>query len=66
MVIGLLPWWSLLTLLSLNKAWEAVRGFVGKSLPVEMLPAMKSTAQTNTLYGLLLGASLLLQMAAAR
>ncbi len=59
---GMLPIWSLITLLSLGKGVKAVKGFAGKSAPLEMLPAMVSTAKTNTIYGLLLGISLLLQL----
>lgn len=58
---GLLPIWSLLVLLSLKKAREAVAGFIGKTTNLEMMPAMKATAQTNTVFGLLLGISLLIQ-----
>ncbi|MBM7554783.1 1,4-dihydroxy-2-naphthoate polyprenyltransferase [Thalassobacillus pellis] len=61
-VAGLLPIWSLLSFLSFKKAIKAVKGFIGKIQPVEMMPAMKATAQTNTIYGLLLGISLLLQL----
>lgn len=57
-MIGLLPAWSLLTLLSVKKAYDAVNGFIGKSEPLEMMPAMAATAKTNTIYGLLLGLSL--------
>lgn len=58
--LGLLPIWSVLVLLSLKKAREAVSGFVGKSTNLEMMPGMKATAQTNTAFGFLLGISLLL------
>ncbi|WP_173915776.1 1,4-dihydroxy-2-naphthoate polyprenyltransferase [Halobacillus sp. Marseille-Q1614] len=61
-LIGSLPVWSFITLLSLKKANQAVKGFMGKSQPLEMMPAMKATAQTNTIYGLMLGISLLLQL----
>ncbi|MFD1020545.1 1,4-dihydroxy-2-naphthoate polyprenyltransferase [Thalassobacillus hwangdonensis] len=60
--VGMLPLWSLLTLLSIKKAIKAVKGFIGKSMPLEMMPAMKATAQTNTIYGALLGLSLLIQL----
>lgn len=56
---GVLSPWLLLVLLSIRKAVQAVRLFIGKSAAVEMIPAMKATAQTNTLYGLLLTAGLL-------
>ncbi|SIS44008.1 1,4-dihydroxy-2-naphthoate polyprenyltransferase [Salimicrobium flavidum] len=57
---GLLPWWSLLALISIVHAQRAVRSFSGKKTPVDMMPAMKGTAQTNTFYGMLLGISLLI------
>ncbi|MYL31303.1 1,4-dihydroxy-2-naphthoate polyprenyltransferase [Halobacillus halophilus] len=62
MIIGLLPWWSLLTFISVGKARKAIQGFTGKKEPLEMMPAMKATAQTNTIYGFLLGLSLLIQL----
>lgn len=62
MIIGLLPWWSLLTFISVGKARKAIQGFTGKKEPLEMMPAMKATAQTNTIYGFLLGISLLIQL----
>lgn len=52
--------WSLLALGSIPKARRAVQGFRGKSLAVEMMPAMQATAQTNTIFGLLLAAGLTL------
>ncbi len=61
-LMGLLPYWSLITLISIHKARQAIQGFRGKREPLEMLPAMKATAQTNTIYGMLLGLSLLLQL----
>ncbi|WP_181349506.1 1,4-dihydroxy-2-naphthoate polyprenyltransferase [Thalassobacillus sp. CUG 92003] len=60
--VGMLPLWSFITLISGFKAREAVQGFKHKSSPLEMMPAMKATAQTNTFYGLLLGLSLLLEL----
>ncbi|MFD2922769.1 1,4-dihydroxy-2-naphthoate polyprenyltransferase [Halobacillus naozhouensis] len=60
--IGMLPIWSIFTLLSIRKGIQSIRGFAGEKSPLEMMPAMKATAQTNTLYGLLLGISLLLQL----
>lgn len=51
---GMVTPWALLVLLSIPKAVQAVRGFIGKSTPFEMMPAMKSTAQLNTFFGLLL------------
>jgi 1,4-dihydroxy-2-naphthoate polyprenyltransferase len=50
----------LLAFLSIPKALEAVKGFVGKKKPIEMMPAMKATAQTHTSFGFLIAAGLLL------
>ncbi|WAA11797.1 1,4-dihydroxy-2-naphthoate polyprenyltransferase [Fervidibacillus halotolerans] len=50
---GFTPW-LLLVLLSIPKPITAVKGFIGKTIPAEMMPAMKATAQTNTFFGLLL------------
>src|SRR5699024_2780925 len=57
---NLLPLWSVLTFLSGLKAIEAVNKFKGKTKPLEMMPAMVMTGKTNTIYGLLLGISLLI------
>ncbi len=38
--------WTLITLLSLPMPIKAVRGFIGKTEPIQMVPAMKATAQT--------------------
>jgi len=46
--------WALLVFLSIPKALQAVRRFKGKTMAYEMMPAMKSTAQLNTFFGLLL------------
>lgn len=51
---GLVTPWALLVLLSVPKAVQAVRGFIGKETPFEMMPAMKWTAQLNTFFGMLL------------
>jgi 1,4-dihydroxy-2-naphthoate polyprenyltransferase len=53
------PWLSIV-LLSAPKAIKATKGFVGKSMPIEMMPAMKATAQTNTIFGFLLSIGLFL------
>ncbi len=52
--------WILLVFLSIPKSIQAVRGFQGKTTNTEMAPAMKSTAQVNTLFGLLLAVGLFL------
>ncbi|WP_078544369.1 1,4-dihydroxy-2-naphthoate polyprenyltransferase [Litchfieldia alkalitelluris] len=48
----------LLVLISIPKAVHAIKGFIGKTIPIQMAPAMKATAQTNTIYGLLLSIGL--------
>ena len=52
--------WTLLVFLSIPKAIFAAKGFVGKTRPIEMMPAMKATAQTNTQFGFLLTIGLLI------
>jgi len=52
--------WILLALLSMPKAIQATREFMGKTEPITMMPAMKATAQTNTFFGLLLVIGLLI------
>ncbi len=59
-LLNIITPWSLLALGSIPKARQAVKGFRGKSLAVEMMPAMQATAQTNTIYGLLLAAGLVI------
>ncbi|MEF2096765.1 1,4-dihydroxy-2-naphthoate polyprenyltransferase [Bacillus sp. CFBP9009] len=50
--------WILLAFLSIPKAMAAIKGFVGKTHPITMVPAMKATAQTNTFFGLLMAIGL--------
>ena len=57
---GILPLWSLITLVSIKLAVNVIKGFKGKTQPVEMMPAMVATGKTNTVYGFLLGLSLLI------
>lgn len=52
--------WVLIVVLSIPKAVQAIRQFRGKTLAYEMMPAMKSTAQLNTWFGLLLTAGLII------
>ncbi len=59
-LLNIITPWSLLALVSIPKARRAVLGFRGKSLAVEMMPAMQATAQTNTIFGLLLATGLTL------
>lgn len=60
-ITGTLPIWSLITFLSIKKAIDVIFGFRGKTMPIEMMPAMVATGKTNTIYGILLGLSLLIQ-----
>lgn len=57
---GILPVWSLITFLSLKKAVDVIKGFIGKTKPLDMMPAMVATGKTNSIYGFLLGVSLIL------
>lgn len=53
-IIGVLPIWTALVILSVPKAIKATKGFIENTLPIQMAPAMKATAQTNTIFGFLL------------
>ncbi|MBT2700917.1 1,4-dihydroxy-2-naphthoate polyprenyltransferase [Bacillus sp. ISL-40] len=53
-IIGVLPIWTALVILSAPKAIKAIKGFIENTLPIQMAPAMKATAQTNTIFGFLL------------
>jgi 1,4-dihydroxy-2-naphthoate octaprenyltransferase len=53
-IYGVAPIWVALVILSVPKAIKATLGFVKNSLPIQMAPAMKATAQTNTIFGFLL------------
>lgn len=57
--------WALLVLLSVPKAVQASKQFRGKTQAFEMMPAMKSTAQLNTLFGILLTIGLIIGYAAS-
>lgn len=50
--------WLFLIILSIPKAIKAVKGFIGKTQPIEMMPAMQATAQTNTIFAFLLAIGL--------
>ncbi|WP_453994251.1 1,4-dihydroxy-2-naphthoate polyprenyltransferase [Bacillus nitroreducens] len=52
--MGIASFWCFLVFLSAPKAIQAVTGFIGKTEPIQMMPAMKATAQTNTFFGFLL------------
>lgn len=51
--------WALLVLLSIKKPIDTVKLFRAKEKPLEVMPAMKYTAQTNTIFGFLLAIGLL-------
>ncbi|MET3196588.1 1,4-dihydroxy-2-naphthoate polyprenyltransferase [Bacillus sp. OAE603] len=44
----------LISLLSIPLAIKATKGFIGKTEPIEMMPAMAATAKTNTIMGFLI------------
>lgn len=59
-ILGLLTPWSLLILLSVKKPIHAIKIFRTYEHPLEVMPAMKDTALTNTFFGFLLAVGLLL------
>ena len=59
-IIGHLSPWALLIVLSVKKPIDAVKLFRAKEKPLEVMPAMKNTAQTNTFFGFLLAIGLIL------
>jgi len=59
-IIGILPLWSLIVALSIPKAISVIKGYIGKKMPIEMMPAMINTGKTNSIFGFLLGISLLI------
>ncbi|MFB6467567.1 1,4-dihydroxy-2-naphthoate polyprenyltransferase [Cytobacillus sp. Hz8] len=59
-LLGVASPWLLIVILSVPKAVKAIKGFIGKTMPIQMIPAMKATAQTNTFFGLLLSVGLLI------
>lgn len=58
--LGYASIWSLLVFLSVIKPLSAVKIFIRNNTNVSMMPAMKATAQTNTIFGFLLGIGLVL------
>ncbi|MFX3675062.1 MAG: 1,4-dihydroxy-2-naphthoate polyprenyltransferase [Paenisporosarcina sp.] len=59
-ILGLLTPWSLLVFLSVKKPIHAIKIFKSHEHPLEVMPAMKDTALTNTFFGFLLGVGLLI------
>ncbi|MFA1821996.1 1,4-dihydroxy-2-naphthoate polyprenyltransferase [Virgibacillus oceani] len=59
-VAGILPIWSMISFIAIFKSVHVIKNFKGKTEPIEMMPAMAATGKTNSIYGLLLGLSLLI------
>jgi 1,4-dihydroxy-2-naphthoate octaprenyltransferase len=59
-VLGMITPWAILVLLSLKKPIHAIKIFKSFEHPLEVMPAMKDTALTNTFFGFLLGVGLLI------
>ncbi len=64
-IIGLVIFYHLtpfllIVFISIPKPISAVRQFIGKTKAIQMMPAMKATAQTNTVFGFLLSAGFLI------
>ena len=59
-IIEDITYWALIVLLSVPTAIKAIDIFRHKREPLEVMPAMKFTAQTNTMFGFLLAVGLLI------
>ena len=59
-ILGVLTPWALLIFLSIKKPIHAIRIFKTKVHTIEVAPAMKDTALTNTIFGFLLSIGLLI------
>jgi len=59
-ILGFLTPWSLLVLLSIKKPIHAIRIFKTYEHPLDVMPAMKDTALTNTFFGFLLAVGILI------
>lgn len=60
-VAGYGSYWLFIVFLSIPKAIQATKRFVGKTRPIEMMPAMKATAQMHTIFGLLVSLALFIE-----
>ena len=58
--LGMITLWSLLVLLNIKKPIHAIKTFRTYEHPLEVMPAMKDTALTNTIFGFLLGVGILI------
>lgn len=61
-IMDIAPLWALISFLSVPLSIKAVKGFIGKNTPIEMMPAMVQTAKVNTIFGLLLCIAFVLQI----
>ncbi|MFF5994156.1 1,4-dihydroxy-2-naphthoate polyprenyltransferase [Lysinibacillus sp. KU-BSD001] len=59
-IIEDITYWALIVLFSIPKPIKAIDIFRHKKEPLEVMPAMKFTAQTNTIFGFLLAVGLLI------
>ncbi|WP_432360145.1 1,4-dihydroxy-2-naphthoate polyprenyltransferase [Sporosarcina sp. UB5] len=59
-VLSYLTPWGLLVFLSVRKPMNAIKTFRTHLLPLQVMPAMKNTAVTNTIFGLLVGIGILI------
>lgn len=59
-ILQIITPWTLLVLLSIKKPMHALKLFKEKDNPLEVAPAMKDTALTNTIFVFLLGIGLLI------
>lgn len=55
-------WWLLLVFLSVPKAIQAVKIFRAKTTPIEMMPGMGATAKMNTIFGMMIALSILIDL----
>ncbi|MEK6268325.1 MAG: 1,4-dihydroxy-2-naphthoate polyprenyltransferase [Planococcus sp. (in: firmicutes)] len=60
-IAGTLTPWTLLVFLSVIKPIRVVQIFKHHTAPLKVMPAMKDTGKTNTLFALLLGIGLLIE-----
>ncbi|MEH7181360.1 1,4-dihydroxy-2-naphthoate polyprenyltransferase [Neobacillus vireti] len=59
-ITGVAPIWTIIVLLSIPNAVKAIKGFIAGDTPIQMAPAMKATAKTNTIFGFLLAIGIFL------
>lgn len=59
-LFGQLTPWALLIFLAIRKPVAAINVFRKNRIPIQMMPAMKNTAVTNTLFAMLLGIGILI------